>query len=119
MFPKAIGPYDSHKIIRGVLITSGQLPIDGETNKLVKNNIIEQTYQVMENIKNILENEDYKLYDVIKSTVYLNDMDNFDEFNNVYRKYFTNPYPVRTCVEVSKLPQNALVEIEVMAYKPT
>ncbi|MEG1710550.1 MAG: RidA family protein [Clostridia bacterium] len=115
--PAAIGPY-SHGFITGNMIfTSGQLPIDCVTGKFVEGGIKEQTAQSIKNVIAVLKAADADLSDVVSVNVYLNDMNNFAEMNKVYAEYFTQNYPARTCVEVARLPKDALVEINVIATK--
>lgn len=112
--PGAIGPY-SQAIKKGNLIfVSGQLPVNPQTNEMPED-IKEQAKQSLENIKEILETAGASLESVVKSTVFLKDLSNFAQVNEVYGEYFTESYPARCCVEVSKLPKDAGVEIEVVA----
>ena len=95
---------------------SGQLGIDPTTKKFVSNSDVElQTHQIMKNIQNILRTQKINLNHIIKTVIYLSDMNNFSLVNSAYKEYFTNPYPARSTVEVSALPLGALVEIEVIA----
>ena len=112
--PAAIGPYSQAIQYNGVIYTSGQLPIDLATGVFPKT-VQEQTKASIENIKEILEQAGCALTDVIKTTVYISDMNNFSAVNEVYSRYFTEPFPARSCVEVARLPKDALVEIEVIA----
>lgn len=114
--PKAIGPY-SHAIIMGnIVATSGQLPIDTLTGNIVAGDVKEQTSKAIDNLTIVLNECGATLADVVKTTVYIKDMNQFALINEVYAKYFTSNYPARTCVEVARLPKDALVEIEAMAY---
>lgn len=99
------------------MFVSGQIAINPETNELIDSDIERQAEQTLKNIKVILEAVNSLLENVIKVTIYLKDMNSFSLVNNVYRKYFKANFPVRTCVEVSKLPKNAKIEIEVIAFK--
>lgn len=113
--PAAIGAY-SQAIKKGDLIfTSGQIPIDPETSAMVEDNIEKQTIQVMENLKNVLEEAGSNFDKVLKATVFLSDLNNFTKVNEIYKDYFTKEPPARSCIEVSRLPQDSLVEIEVIA----
>ncbi len=114
--PKAIGPYSQGVQVGNMVVTSGQLPIHPETG-VMPGSIQEQTKQSLENVKMILEEQGLTLENVIKSTVFLNDMNDFVEMNKVYQTYFINEYPARSAVEVSRLPLDALVEIEVIAVQ--
>ncbi|MCK4352380.1 RidA family protein [candidate division WOR-3 bacterium] len=98
-----------------LIFTSGQIPINPETGKIVGNNIREQTRQVIENLKAILEAGDTSLDNVIKITVYLKNMSDFQLMNEVYSEYFKENPPARSTVEVSRLPKDVLIEIEAVA----
>jgi len=112
--PAAIGPY-SQAIISGNLVyTSGQIPLSPIDGSIVGNNIREQTEAVIKNIKEVLLSAGSSLEHVVKTTCFLSDIKNFAEFNEVYAAHFTGK-PARSCVEVSALPKNVLVEIEVIA----
>ena len=112
--PGAIGPY-SQAIKKGKnIFVSGQLPVNPQTGEIPED-IKEQTKQSLNNVKAILEAVGASLEDVVKTTVFLKDLSNFSEVNEIYGEFFTENYPARCCVEVSKLPKDAGVEIEVMA----
>lgn len=114
--PQAIGPY-SQAIISGDLIfVSGQIPINPDTGVISATDITTQTEQVIKNIRAILEEVGSSLNKVVKTTCYITNMLDFRAFNEVYAEYFTDK-PARACVEVSKLPKNSLVEIEVIAER--
>ncbi len=115
--PQAIGPYSQAIKAGGFLYVSGQLPIDPVSGVIMGDCVKTQTEQVLQNIKLILEATDYALNDVVKSTVFLSDMNNFSEMNTVYGTFFQEPYPARAAFAVKSLPKNALVEIEIVAYK--
>lgn len=113
--PKAIGPY-SHAVDLGdIIFTSGQLGID-EKGKL-GDTVEEQTVNCLKNVKYVLEEGGYNMKQVVKTTVFISDMNNFSKINEIYGQFFVAPYPARSCVEVAKLPKNAMVEIEVIAKK--
>lgn len=112
--PAAIGPYSQGINIENLIFTSGQIPFD-KRGELVSENIKEQTERVLENIKNILNEEGLKMDDIIKCTIFLDDIDDFDEVNEVYKTFFQEPYPARSCVEVARLPRNVKLEIEAIA----
>ncbi len=112
--PAAIGPYSQAVVENGLLFASGQIPLLPTTGAMVEGGIKEQTEQVAQNIKAILSAAGCDFSDVIKTTCFITNMDNFAAFNGVYSKYFTSK-PARSCVAVSALPRNALVEIEVIA----
>ncbi|MGE8020630.1 RidA family protein [Peribacillus frigoritolerans] len=112
--PGAIGPY-SQAIKKGnSIFVSGQLPVNPQTGEMPED-IKEQTKQSLNNVKEILEAAGASLVDVVKTTVFLKDLSNFSEVNEIYGEFFTENYPARCCVEVSKLPKDAGVEIEVIA----
>ncbi|SIR34593.1 RidA family protein [Halanaerobium kushneri] len=115
--PAAIGAY-SQAIKKGDMIfTSGQIPIDPETSEMVEKDIEKQTVQVMENLKYVLKEAGSSFDKVIKATIFLSDLNNFSKVNDIYKEYFSNIPPARACVEVSKLPKDSLVEIEVIAFE--
>jgi len=113
--PKAIGPYSQASQAGDFLFLSGQIPLDPKTGELVNGDIREQTQQVLENIKGILESQGLRMKNVVKSTIFLKDIANFSQVNEVYATYFASSPPARSTVEVSKLPRNAEIEIEVIA----
>lgn len=115
--PAAIGPYAQANKFLNFIFTSGQLPIDPKTGEIVSNNIEEQTTQSLKNIEAILISEGANLNNIIKTTIYLSNMNNFGKMNEVYKNFFgDNSYPARTAIEVSKIPKDALIEIEVIAH---
>ncbi|MDR2458028.1 MAG: RidA family protein [Clostridiales Family XIII bacterium] len=114
--PKAIGPYVQANIIGDFIFTSGQIPLDVITSKIVGNSIEEQTKKVLENLSNILIESGSSLKQVFKTTVFLSDMNNFTRMNEVYSSFFAGEkLPSRSAVEVSRLPKDVLVEIEAIA----
>lgn len=113
--PAAVGPYSQAIQVGDMIYTSGQLALIPETGELVNEDIKEATKRSLENIKAILENAGSNLEKVVKSTIFLSDMDNFAAVNEVYGEYFANHKPARSCVQVARLPKDALVEIEVIA----
>lgn len=115
--PAAIGPYAQGNIIGNLLFTSGQVPLDANTGEIVGTTIEEQTVQVFKNLKAILEEGGSSLDKVIKTTVFIKDMNDFAAMNGVYGKYFSeDSLPSRSAVEVARLPKDVKVEIEVIAY---
>lgn len=112
--PSAIGPYNQGIVARGFLYTSGQLPIHPETGEIPQT-LEDQTKQVLENLKAIIEASGSTMGDVVKCTVYLQDMNDFVTMNNIYANYFPKNPPARVCVEVSKMAKNALIEIDAIA----
>lgn len=111
--PAAIGPYSQGIIANGFLFASGQIPIDPRTGEIKGENITEQAELVMKNVGEILRAAGITYEDVVKTTCFLADMDDFGAFNAVYEKYFTGK-PARSCVAVKKLPKNVLCEVEVI-----
>ncbi|BDG34136.1 RidA family protein [Parageobacillus sp. VR-IP] len=112
--PQAIGPYSQGIIVNNMFYSSGQIPLTPE-GEMVQGDIKAQTHQVFQNLKAVLEAAGASLDTVVKTTVFLKNMDDFAAMNEVYSQYFTNHKPARSCVEVARLPKDALVEIEVVA----
>jgi 2-iminobutanoate/2-iminopropanoate deaminase len=113
--PKPIGPYSQAVKTSGFLYLSGQVALDPKTGDLIGTDVRQQTERVMENIKGILEAAGSNLHHVIKTTVFLKDMNDFPAMNEVYGRYFSAAPPARSTVQVARLPKDALVEIEVVA----
>jgi len=113
--PKPIGPYSQAVKINGLLYLSGQVALDPKSNEMSTGDIKQQTERVLENIKGILEAAGSNLHHGVKTTVFLKDMNEFPAMNEVYAHYFTAAPPARSTVQVSRLPKDALVEIEVIA----
>jgi len=112
--PGVIGPYNQGVVSGGFLFTSGQLPINPKTGE-VSSTIEEQTKQVLDNLKAIIEAAGSTLERVVKCTVYIQNMGDFEVVNKIYGTYFQNNAPARACVEVSKMAKNALIEIDAIA----
>ena len=113
--PAAIGPYSQAIQVGNLVYTSGQLPIDPATGTFPEGGIKEQTRQSLLNIQSILHEAGTDMSHVVKTTVFMADMNDFADMNAVYSEFFTTPYPARSAVAVKTLPKNALVEIEVVA----
>ena len=113
--PIPIGPYSQAIRSGNMLYISGQIAIDPQTNLLVNSNIIDEISMVMENLKNILNESNASLDDIVKCSIFLSDISLFDTINNVYGSYFNEPYPARETIEVSKLPKNVNIEISAIA----
>lgn len=113
--PKAIGPYVQGKVVNGLLYASGQIALDPASGDLVGESIEEQTKQVLQNVGGLLRSVDATYDQVIKTTCFIKDMNDFARFNKVYESFFTNEKPSRSCVEVARLPKDALVEVEIIA----
>ncbi len=115
--PAAIGPY-SQAIAEGqLLFTSGQIPIDPATGELRNSDIATAARQVLTNLRAVLAGGGADLSTVVKTTVFLKDMRDFQAFNAVYAEFFTEPFPARSCVQVAALPKDSLVEIEAVAIR--
>ena len=115
--PAAIGPYSQAVLVNGMLFTSGVIPIDPETNTLVEGDVTVQARQAIGNLKNLIEASGSSMDKVVKTTVFIKDMNDFGKINEVYAKYFEEPYPARSCVEVARLPKDVAIEIEAVAAK--
>ena len=113
--PAALGPYSQGIKAGGLVFVSGQIPIDPTTGIMVEDNIKNAARQVIENVRAVLEAAGTDISRVVKTTVYMRDLKSFAEMNEVYAEYFMESLPARACVEVSALPKNALIEIEVIA----
>jgi 2-iminobutanoate/2-iminopropanoate deaminase len=113
--PKPIGPYSQAVKTNGFLYLSGQVALDPKTNEMSTGDTRQQTERVLENIKGILEAAGSNLHHVVKTTVFLKDMNDFPAMNEVYARYFTAAPPARSTVQAARLPKDALVEIEVIA----
>lgn len=115
--PEAIGPYSQaiETNFNRLIFISGQLAIDPNSKRLIEGTIDEKTHQVMKNLKSILNEAGLSFENVIKSTIYCTNLDNFKNINEVYGSYFNKPYPARATIQVSALPLGALVEIEMIA----
>ena len=115
--PEPIGPYSQAMQSGNILYTSGQIAIDPKTGELVMDSIELETKQIMNNIKAILKEASMTFNDVIKTSIFISNMNNFDKINKIYKQYFRTNYPARETVEVSCLPKNVNVEISVIAAK--
>lgn len=115
--PKAIGPYSQAIEANGFVFASGQLPVDVMTGEFVPGGVKEQTRQSLTNAQNVLQAAGADLSNVVKTTVFLSDMANFAEMNEVYAEFFAQPFPARSAVAVKALPKGALVEVECIAAK--
>lgn len=113
--PAAIGPYSQGIKAGNFIFTSGQLPIDPKTGDLINNDIKAAAKQCLENIKAILESGGSSLDDVVKTTVFLKDLNDFSSVNEVYAEYFKEKMPARSAFQVARLPKDALIEIEAIA----
>ena len=114
--PAAIGPYSSALKIGNLVFVSGQLPINPATGDIEKGEIEVQAKRSLDNLKAVLESYSLSMENVVKTTIFLKDMNNFSRVNKVYGEYFTSQFPARSCVEVSRLPKDADIEIEAIAF---
>ena len=115
--PAAIGPYSQAIEANGMVVASGQIPIDPSTGNIVEGGIEQQTHQSLRNVKAVLEAAGTDLAHVVKTTVFLSSITDFANMNEVYAQYFSQPFPARSAVAVKDLPKGALVEIEVVAVR--
>jgi putative endoribonuclease L-PSP len=115
--PAAVGPYSQAIEANGFIFASGQLPIDPSTNAFAEGGVKEQTRQSLTNARNVLAAAGVELSHVVKTTVFLSDMDNFAAMNEVYAEFFKEPFPARSAIAVKALPKGALVEVECIAVK--
>ncbi len=113
--PAAIGPYSQAVKVGNLLFTSGMIPIDPATNTLVEGGIEVQAERALENVKALLEASGTSLDKVVKTVVFIKNMDDFAKVNEIYAKYFTSDFPARSCVEVARLPKDVLIEMEAIA----
>ena len=113
--PAAIGPYSQAIDLGNLVFTSGQIPVAPDGT--VSDDIVEQAHQALKNLKAVLEAAGCSMDSVVKTTVFISDMDQFGAINAVYEQYFSRPYPARSCVQVAKLPKGVGIEIEAVATK--
>ena len=114
--PGAIGPYSQGIDIGHMIFFSGQIPLNPETG-LMPEGIEAQAHQALKNVKGLLDSQGLDFSNVVKTTVFLDNMDDFVTVNDIYATYFVEPFPARSAVEVAKLPKGALIEVEVIAVK--
>jgi 2-iminobutanoate/2-iminopropanoate deaminase len=115
--PKAVGPYSQAVWAGDLLFCAGQIPLEPATGNMVPGGITEQATRVLENIRGLLQSQGLDFNNVVKSTVFLSDMNNFAAMNEVYTRFFAKEPPARSTVQVARLPKDALVEIEVVATR--
>ena len=111
--PEALGPYSHAMVVNNLVFTSGQIPLDTEGN-IVSDDVKEQTKQVLDNLSVVLEEAGSDLNSVVKATIFISDMNECQQINEVYGSYFSEHQPARSCVEVARLPKDVKVEIEVV-----
>ena len=112
--PAAIGPYSQAVVQNNIIFTSGQIPVNPITGEIPEG-IEAQANQVFTNIRNLLEASGTSITKTVKTTVFIQNIDDFAKVNEIYGEYFTEPYPARSCVEVSRLPKGVLIEVEAIA----
>jgi 2-iminobutanoate/2-iminopropanoate deaminase len=115
--PAAIGPYSQAIEVNGMIYTSGMIPINPQTGELVTGTVEEQAEQAFSNLKALVEASGSSMDKVVKTVVFIKNMEDFTKINTIYEKYFTEPYPARSCVEVARLPKEVALEIEAIATK--
>ncbi len=113
--PAAIGPYSQAVKVGNLLFTSGMIPIDPATNTLVEGGIEVQAERALQNVKALLEASGSSMDKVVKTVVFIKNMDDFAKVNEIYARYFTSDFPARSCVEVARLPKDVLIEMEAIA----
>ena len=113
--PQAIGPYSQAVMANGTLYVSGQIPVVPATGAIVSDKVEDQARQVMENVKAVVEAAGFTLDNVVKTTVFIKNMDDFAVINGIYSEYFKENCPARACVEVARLPKDVLIEMEAIA----
>ncbi|MDR1700156.1 MAG: RidA family protein [Lachnoclostridium sp.] len=115
--PAAIGPYSQAVIVNGIIYTSGVIPVNPETGQTVEGGIEEQTRQVLMNLSKLLEASGAGMKDIVKTTVFIKNMDDFSKINDVYASFFSGDFPARSCIEAARLPKDVWIEIEAIAVK--
>ena len=115
--PAAVGPYSQAIAAGSFVFCAGQIPLDPATGNLIEGDVTAQTRRVLDNVKAVLAAAGATLNDVVKSTVFLLDMNDFAAMNAVYAEYFASPFPARSTIQVARLPKDARVEIEVIAVR--
>lgn len=115
--PQAIGPYSQAIEVNGMIFTSGVVPLDPATGAVVEGDIRAQATRVFDSMKALLEAAGSDLEQVVKTTVFIKDMNDFAVVNEIYATYFTGVFPARSCVEVARLPKDVLIEMEAIALK--
>ena len=114
--PAAIGPYSPALKIGNLVFASGQIPIDPTIGEIVEGDIRTQTKQSLQNLKAVLKPYLIDFSNIVKVTIFLKDMNNFPKVNEIYSQYFDSQFPARSCIEVARLPKDAKIEIEAIAY---
>ncbi len=112
--PAAIGPYSQAIVCKNMLFCSGQIPVNPETG-VIPDGVAAQAEQAFSNVKNLIQAAGGSMDNVVKTSVFIKNMDDFAAINEIYAKYFTEPFPARSCVEVARLPKDVLLEVEAIA----
>jgi len=115
--PKAVGPYSQAVWAGDLLFCAGQIPLDPATGQVVPGGVVEQTVRVLENLRAVLVSQGLDLANIVKTTVFVADLNHFTALNEVYARYFTGDFPARSTVQVARLPKDVLVEIEAVAIR--
>ena len=115
--PKAVGPYSQAVWAGDLLFCAGQIPLDPATGQIVPGGVVEQTVRVLENLRAVLASQGLNLANIVKTTVFVADLNHFTALNEVYARYFTGDFPARSTVQVARVPKDALVEIEAVAIR--
>ena len=115
--PAAIGPYSQAIEVNGMIYTSGMIPIDPSTGELVTGSVEAQAEQAISNLEELLAASGSSIEKVVKTVVFISNMDDFGKINEVYAKHFKEPYPARSCVQIARLPKDVAIEIEAVAVK--
>ena len=114
--PAAIGPYSQVIEVNGMVYTSGVIPVDPATGNIAEG-VEAQAEQAFKNLCNLVGESGSKVENIIKTTVFIKEMNDFGTINEIYKKYFKEPFPARSCVEVARLPKDVLLEVEAIAFK--
>ena len=115
--PAAIGPYSQAIEVNGMVYTSGVIPVDPATGAVVEGGVEAQANQAFKNLCNLVEASGSQVSNIVKTTVFIREMNDFGTINEIYKKYFKEPFPARSCVEVARLPKDVLLEVEAICFK--
>lgn len=115
--PAAIGPYSQAVEINGTVYTSGVIPVDPATGAIAEGGVEAQANQAFKNLCNLVEASGSKVENIVKTTVFIKEMNDFGKINEIYKQYFKEPFPARSCVEVARLPKDVLLEVEAICFK--
>ena len=115
--PAAIGPYSQAIEVNGMVYTSGVIPVDPATGAVVEGGVEAQANQAFKNLCNLVEASGSQVSNIVKTTVFIKEMNDFVTINEIYKKYFKEPFPARSCVEVARLPKDVLLEVEAICFK--